>query len=885
MRPTLPRWCVRLLGALSPPNELDDVLGDLDEAHRLRIRQRGRRAAHVHTAIATLDMAFALVRTRAIRARIQGSTLVQDYRLGLRMLAKYPGLTVAGGLALAIAIGIGAAWFDVTREMWRPTIPLPEGDRIVTIEMRDPRKNGDEHRILFDFTGWKRDARTVTALGAFRTVQRNLVLGEARREPVTAAEITASGLALPRVPPLLGRPLLETDERPGAPSVVVLGYTIWQRHFGGRLDIVGQTVQIGSDRSTVVGVMPDGFAFPVRHRLWTPLTIAPAGYQPLTGPAIDVVARLAPGATQAEANVEIAALTARIRADSPATHTHLTPRVLAYGGESPGDAGLIELASTHLPILLVLVIACVNVGTLVYARTATRDAEIALRYALGASRSRIVTQLFVEALVLSAIAAVVGLGVAHAALKWGVPVFYSGDVDALPFWTQPGLEPLTVLFAAVLTTVGAAMLSVLPALKATRTHVHAQVRNLGSGATLRFGWAWTAAMVGQVALTVICLTPARGISEEALRDRRIRAAFPAESYVSARLDLDRHRLPTGDEPDAQYASRFTRTYDELERRLRQEPGVRAVTYADRLPGTGVDVRAGELENAPGASPTLIPNLWSAAVGSGFFEAFSVPLVAGRDFHDGDRSPDARAVIVNEALVRRFLRGRDPIGARVRYASEDPASTLPWMEIVGVVADVGMTPTDQGEAPYVFSATTPGAASPLVVGVRVDGDAKAFLPRLRAIATALEPGLRLSDLQSLDELVWMEDVPMVIGAAAVIAIVSLGLFLSAAGIYALVSVGVARRTREIGLRAALGASRASLLRDVLYRAAGLVGAGVLTGNGLLLVVAWQSGAADPIRFVPPLLLTSTVMLAVGMLAGVGPARRALRIQPIDTLKES
>ena len=890
----LPRWSVVLLRALSPPGEIDDVLGDLDEARRHRLRRRGG-PARLATAIDTLDMAMALVRARVIRARIHGSTLMQDYKLGLRMLAKYPGLTIAGGLALAIAIGIGAAWFDVSRQMWRPTIPLPEGDRIVEIEMRDPRKNGDEHRIMHDFVGWRRAARAVTDLGAYRTVKRNLVIGGARLEPVTAAEITAAGLALARVPPLLGRPLLEADERPGAAPVVVLGYTVWQRQFGGRAGIVGQSIQIGRDTTTVVGVMPEGFAFPVNHRLWTPLTVSPAGYEPLTGPPITVVARLAPGFTQAQAYAEVTTLTDHVRSLSPATHQHLRPRVLAYGGQSPGDTAPLEFAATHLPILLVMLVACVNVGTLVYARTATRDAEIAMRFALGASRARIVSQLFVEALVLSAVAAAVGLTVAHFGLKWVTHAFNSGDTGGLPFWLDPGLRPTTIPFAAALTMSAAAILGVLPALKATRSQVHTRLRNLGAGATLRFGKVWTAAMVGQVAFAVICLTPARGISEEALRDRQIRGRFPAEEYVSVRLDLDRQRFGgAAEESDDAYATRYALTYAELERRLLQEPGVRAVTFGDRLPGMEVDVRAAQVEPSPAASPVLIPNLWTAAIGSGYFQMFGVRVLAGRDFHDGDRTTDAPAVIVNEAFVRRFLVGRDPIGARVRFAVADiddapaPSSTaapLPWMEIVGVVGDIGMTPTDHGEAPYLFRATTPAAASTLVVGVHVAGDAKAFTPRVREIATALDPGLRLSDLHSLDDLVWQEDVPMVVGAVAVIAVVSLGLFLSAAGIYALMAVSVARRTREIGLRAALGASRAALLRSVVYHAAALVGSGVVAGNGLLLLFAWLSQEVSVATMVPPLLGTSVVMLTVGMLACIAPARRALRIQPIEALKES
>jgi putative ABC transport system permease protein len=880
----LPRWSVALLRVLSPPGQLDDVLGDLDEARQHRLRTRGRPARWA-TVVDTFDMAIALVHARGIRAHIRWRLLVQDLKLGLRMLAKFPGLTIAGGLALTIAIGVGAGWFDATRQMWRPTIPLPEGDRIVEIEMRDPRQNGDERRIMHDFVGWRHTARSVTDVGAYRTVQRNLVIGGARLEPVTAAEITAPALALARVPPLLGRPLLEADERPGAAPVVVLGYTVWQRQFGGRPGIVGQPIQIGRDAVTVVGVMPEGFAFPVNHRLWTPLTVLPAGYEPLSGPPIQVVARLTSGYSQAQANAEIISLTDAARARSPATHEHLRPRVLAYGGQSPGDVASLEFAVTHLPIILVLMVACVNVGTLVYARTATRDAEIAMRFALGASRGRIVTQLFVEALVLAGVAATLGLTIAHVTLKWAIRAFNSGDTGGLPFWVDPGLKPPTILFAAALTVVAATILGVLPALKATRGEVHTRLRSLGAGATLQFGKVWTAAMIAQVAFAVVCLTPARGISEEALRDRLIRGRFPAEEYVSVRLDLDRQRVAgAADEPDDAYAARYALTYGELERRLRQEPGVRTVTFGDRLPGMEVEVRRAQVESSPRRT-VLIPNLWTAAIGPRYFEAFGVRIVAGRDFHDGDRTPDAPAAIVNEAFVRRFLTGREPIGARVRYATEAQGTPSPWMEIVGVVGDIGMTPTDFGEAPYLFKATTPAATSTLVLGVHVSGDAKAFAPRVREIATALDPGLRLSDLNSLEALVWQEDVAMVVGAAAIIAVVSLGLFLSAAGIYALMSVSVTRRTREIGLRAALGASRTVLVRGVVYRAAALVGSGVLAGNGLLLFFIWLSTEVSVTNMLPPLLGTSAVMLTVGMLACIAPARRALSIQPIDALKES
>lgn len=196
---------------------------------------------------------------------------------------------------------------------------------------------------------------------------------------MTIAETTESAFRLVRVPPLIGRPLLDADEQPGATAVVVLGYPVWQQQFGGRADVIGKTIQLGKTMTTVVGVMPDGFAFPVNHRLWVPLQLLTSGYSPLEGPEVRAHGRLAPPATQSQANAELTAVVERTATDSPRTHEHQRPRVQAYGGESPGERTGIEFAVTHLPILLVLIVAGTNVGTLVYARTATREAEIATR--------------------------------------------------------------------------------------------------------------------------------------------------------------------------------------------------------------------------------------------------------------------------------------------------------------------------------------------------------------------------------------------------------------------------------------------------------------------------------------------------------------------------
>jgi hypothetical protein len=277
------------------------------------------------------------------------------------------------------------------------------------------------------------------------------------------------------------------------------------------------------------------------------------------------------------------------------------------------------------------------------------------------------------------------------------------------------------------------------------------------------------------------------------------------------------------------------------------------------------------------------NLWTASVGPGYFEAFEKPIVSGRGLNDGDRTASPQRVLVNESFARRWLKGGNPVGRRVRYTSSDGPTKEPWLEIVGMVRDIGMTPTNFGEAPYVFTAASPGSVNPLVMAVRTTGDPATLAPRVRAIAAELDAGLRLDTAQPLEDVIWREDAPILAVSGGVVAVVALGLGLSAAGIFSLMSVSVARRTREIGLRSALGATRTRLLAGIFSRAIVLVGCGVAAGNAGLFGLGLVG--VDRVASTGALITTSAVMLIVGLLACVEPARRALRIQPTEALKEA
>jgi putative ABC transport system permease protein len=825
--------------------------------------------------------------------------MLQDYKLGLRMLLKYPGLTLAGGLALAIAIGVGAGWYDVLGKIFAPTIPLPEGDRLVSIETQNTLTNEPEARVLRDFLEWRRGLRTVEDLGAYRTDTRNLVVGSTPPELIQVAELTAAAFGAARMPPLLGRSLLESDEIVGAPRVVVLGYDAWQRSLGGREDVLGSVVNLGDTPATVIGVMPKGFAYPVNHDAWTPLSLR-ASYEALEGGAIGIIGRLVPGVSRQQADAELRVFAERTAAALPATHAPLRPRVVRLGG-APDDPDIAQLALRNLPALLVMAIACLSVGTLIYARTATREGEIALRSALGASRARIMSQLFVEALVLASIAAPVGLVAANRALEWGIEGANRATGGA-PFWMTPGLKLSTILYAGGLAIVSAALLSVLPALKVTQARVQPHLANLGSsGTTLRFGRLWTGAMIVQVALTAIGIPVALESVSQTMRKVQTRAQFPSREYLAARIDVS---PPFAGELTPAFQQWRAPMFEALATRLAQEPGVVAVTYTDQPVGSGAG-RFAEVESFPGAKPAYNGEFPTSSVDPGFFEAFDRPVVAGRAFNRADISSSARTIIVNEAFARAYSRetgNGSPIGARLRFrvsAGDDdvvvrpaPKTWEPWGEIVGVVRDFNLDPDDNGnEQPHVFRAASAGTVSSLVMSVRMRGNPGTLAARLPIIAATVDARLLVQDSKPMEEWVRQRDDHLIMMVGAQVAVTVLVLFLSALGIFSLVSISVSRRTREIGLRAALGATPRQVLARILSRALTLMGSGIAAGGALLMLSlalgAGPSGrvAEDVPLFAGYLGVTSAVMLAACVLACIGPARRALRINPSDALREA
>ena len=511
-----------------------------------------------------------------------------DLKLGGRMLVKYPGLTIVGGVAMAFAICVGTVIFQVLTLFVQPTLPLPAGERIVQIRNWDVAANSPEQRALGDFIVWRGALRSVTELGAWRDVTRNLIVAGGDARPVVVAEITSSGFRIAQGEPLLGRVLVAADERAAAPPVAVLGYDLWRTRFGSDPDVLGRTVQLGNEHATVVGVMREGFAFPVSHELWMPLRTDLLDQAPRSGPAITVFGLLAPGVTLETAQAELTTLGRRAAIELPATHEHLQPRVTPYAKlffSDPSGEELGILFSIYVFAVMLLVLVCGNVALLLFARAATREGDLVMRSALGASRSRIVAQMFTEALVLGGVAAAVGLIAAHFALRsWGVE-FLEVNLGRLPFWYDLRLSPATVLFAIGLTVLGSAIAGVMPALKVTRG-LGSRLKQTSAGAGgLQFGGVWTAVIVMQVAITVAFPVIVYVEQWQLRHIQTFEAGFAAEEYLAMRVEMDAPIAPAADSARATARASFASTVDELRRRVAAEPGVAGVTFVDWLPRT------------------------------------------------------------------------------------------------------------------------------------------------------------------------------------------------------------------------------------------------------------------------------------------------------------
>jgi predicted permease len=806
--------------------------------------------------------------------------LLQDLRYAFRSLRKSPRFTAAAVVVLALGIGANTAMFSVVYHVLLRPLPYPEPDRIVFIEETGIRHGGTSPTAPATFADW-RDQQQVFSSIAAAEVWGVALTGTARPEQVEGLRVSPALLQVLRAQPMLGRGFTEGEE---AGHVVLLSHSLWERRFGGDPGVLGRAVALNGESYRVVGVMPPAFHFPpfwaVKAELWAPLVFAPARTADRGGRSLRVFARLKEGVPMETASAAMSAIAARIERAYPATNqdrgVRLTPLIEV-------TVGRVRRTLTVLlgAVAFLLLIVCANVANLLVTRSSARAREIALRMALGAGRRRVVRQLLLESLLLALAGAAAGVLVA----AWGLSALASSIAEAsrftLPRFEEIGIGAAVLLFTAGVGCATAVLFGLAPALRFSRENLHDALKQGGrtapEGARSPLGRLLVA---GEVAISLVLVAGAGLMLRSLANLGAVDAGFDPRNVLSLRVVLN--GSPRGATPQLRNAF-----YREALDRVAAVPGVESASGINHLPLAGDSwYFSFAVEGKPEPAPSERPRALFRVMFPGYFHTMRIPILRGRDVSLRDTAAAPRVVVINEAMARRWWPGEEALGRRIRMGSGADAALY---TVAGVVKDSGQQ--DWGE-PADSEFYFPREQNPedidryLTVVARTAGDPAALAPVVQQAIRRLDSDVPLADVMPMQEVVeralWQPRflTDLLAGFAG------LALLLAAVGIYGAMAYDVSRRTREIGVRMALGARPQDVLREVLGSgarftlggiAAGTIGALALTRY--LRTLLFEVSPADPkVLATAALVLGGAALLALWL-----PARRAIRVDPAVALR--
>lgn len=794
------------------------------------------------------------------------NTLMQDVRYALRSLLRTPGFTVVAVLTLALGIGANTTLFSVLYAALLRPLPYLEPDRIVSIGTSQEGRpdNGTASHLLYQ--EWRAEGRALTELGAYNG-RAAIIGGDGMPERVTGAYATSSLFSIAGSRPLLGRFLREDDERPGTPETVVLSHALWKRRFGGDSAIIGRAISMNAAPVTVVGIAPASFDLPRNVQFWRPLQLPAAG----SGISlfISVVGRLAPGATLDGARAQLAAIALRGDAARPEWQRGAEARVVTlherrYGSTRPL---LLILLGT---VALVLLIACANVASLLLARATAREREFALRTALGASRGRLVRLLLVESTVLAAIGGAVALLVP----AWGIPLLVRVGSLATLRTLDIGVDGVVVAATAAIALVTGLGFGLVPAFGATRLRLRDSLAGGGAGAQPKHARLRRTLVAGQLATALVLLVGAMLLTRSLVRITSVDPGFQPDHVLGATIDLPRATYPD----DAATNAFYGRLLDRVE----ALPGVQSAALADMLPLQGFRYsRAVNVDGAPVPTDGSDQANFNS-VTDGYFATVGMTVEKGRPFASSDVLNGAPVAIVNAAFARRFFPDGDAVGHTINMNGEMPVNPT----IVGVVRDVRQIGLDVAAAPEVFRPASQSSELPQSVVLRTVGDPALLGEALRRAVLEIDPAQPVSRVFTLEDDLALTTAPRRANAALVGSFAILALLLSALGLYGVMAYTVTQRTREIGVRIALGARPGAVARLVVGEGArvALIG-GVI---GIILARAFSRVLADFLfevhtTDVATFIVAPVLLVGVALLASWLPARRAARTDPMVALR--
>ncbi|HEV8600589.1 MAG TPA: ABC transporter permease [Gemmatimonadales bacterium] len=849
--------------------------GMAPEAARAEALRRFGDPAAIQRSLHKIDRGAEYATRRAERL----DSLLGDLRQTLRGLRRNPGFAVGTVLTLGLGIGLNTGIFSVYDGVILRPFPFAEPDRVVRVWSNKLDRGMRFFSVsLPDFNDWKAANRSFAGLAAYERQQNWTLTGGDGADPeqIEGARVSAAVFALLGATPVLGRTFFAQEDLPGAPGrPVILSYGFWQRHFGASHEAVGSVLTLNGEPATVIGVMPRRFILPGNPaELWFPLGAA-VDNQARGRRFLRVLGRLRPGVSLDDARQELGLVSRRLEAQYPETNSGWSVTVLGLTDAMIGERFHSAVRVLLGAVGLVLLIVCANVATMVLGRNVARSRELAVRAALGAGKARLGRLLLTEGIVLGVIGGGIGVALAFGMVR----LLRVLDPQTLPRLNEVGLNG-TVLGVAALLALGCGIaVGLVPLARATRPALTDALRESGRGVAggRRRQRTQRMLVVAQMSLAILLLSGAGLLIRSLLQLQAVELGFDPNQVLAVDLTL----------PAAKYGDRTLATdfYERLLERVRSLPGVAEAAAASSIPLTGNNaVTVFAIEGRPAPDPKSVPDVDVRSVTPGYFHLMAIPLLRGRDFTQRDDSAAAPVVIISATTARKYWPEQDALGQRIRIGNLVQG---PLVEVVGIVGDVRHLNLESPEhRPLLYYPLRATGDRSMSVLVRTAGDPAALSAGIRKELRALDPLQPVALSRTLEEVVDAVYAPQRFNVVVLGSFALAALLLAAIGLYGVMAYAVRQRTRELGVRLALGADRGAVVRMILGEALGLVAVGIGLGLGGALVLDRTLTAllfgvkpGDPLALV----LASVLLLSVALLGSYAPARRAARVDPMETLR--